>query len=82
MVWLFSVGRDAPRWGVRKILDALEEGSRKVLEAATPCAPLLLHGRACGSVSLFLILNCVAVAEEPPPDDPKTNSFLGRRLRM
>ena len=48
-----SVGREAPRWGVRKILDALEEGSRKVLEAATPCAPLLLHGRACGPVPFF-----------------------------
>ena len=33
--WLGAKG-DAPRWGVRKILDALEEGLRKVLEAANP----------------------------------------------
>ena len=81
MVWLFSVGRDAPRWGVRKILDALEEGLRKVLEAAIPaphCSSMVVRVAPFP----FLILNCLAVAEEPPPDGPKTSSFLGRWLRM
>ena len=75
VVAVFCGARGASR-GVRKILEALEEGLRKVLEAIPrptappwPCVWLRFP---------FLILNCVAVAEEPPPDDPKTSSFLGR----
>ena len=79
VVAVFCGARGASR-GVRKILEALEEGLRKVLEAipAPHCSSMVVRVAPFPS----LILNCLAVAEEPPPDGPKTNNFLGRWLRV
>ena len=79
VVAVFCGARGASR-GVRKILEALEEGLRKVLEAIPrPIAP---PWPCVWLRSLILIFNCLAVVEEPPPGDPNTSRFLGRWLRV